>query len=214
MNKMYIAVATTMGTFTLLINPDDFQDDDNTLSDTELFIRATSAVNIFNVFQGWTPDRDITRDPPEYIRLGKAAEIICMRLMNPPTEAPQGNGTELKLRQPAVYGIHGEYLGNHVGIKCVVYITEKQIVYILPVTVNDQPAYTAMRPEALNQQIQLACEYYGLSPSDYVIIPSEIPLTEQEAAEYITDYVEREDPPTRIQGTGKAKAWPGWKDEG
>jgi len=161
---------------------------------------------------GWTPLENPVASPPTAFTIEPGSEVKHIKAyeyqtQGSPAEAP----TEPvgRVRGPFTKTWHSEYLGQKIAVGIVGYEGEHG-TYILPVTVNGQPAINAMKPAALAQQLQLMQDENGIPPTEYEIIIPDVPVDPAEAAEYLKDYAD--DTPTRLDGSGKAKAWQGWNE--
>ncbi|MEG1083958.1 MAG: hypothetical protein RSE04_05910 [Hydrogenoanaerobacterium sp.] len=168
------------------------------------------------VLFGWTPTDDRHADTPTIFAIEDGKRIISTKLYKEPVSNDLFNADETPTLpdKGKVYefGFNGEYLGCKIKIEGYAIRTDTG-EYLLPLAVNGNPAWEAMKPSALSQQVQLWKSSQGVTPTEYRIISTDVPLENDDAIEYLKDYVQEEEPPTKIKGDGKAKPWSGWLDK-
>lgn len=206
-------VITDVGVFVLDINPTEYLDGDSLINLTDLPIILKKSVLSGDWFYGWTPYDDINTTPRSAISIESGAQVKGCKLYEYHPVGVDRFTTEATPTPttPYPFTCFGEYLGNSLKITGVAFKTPTT-EYLLPIFVNDQAATDFMKPAPLSQQIQLCKEAEGLAPTEYLIIIPDVWQTPGAAAEYLVDYVKEAEPTTKVEGGGKAKAWPGWSE--
>lgn len=221
-----VDIFTDVGVYTALLDGNTseaacslaYEIERDTLTETEdrlyhaIDIVRNSIKSLVPLF-GWTPLENPVTVPPMAFSIEPGSEVkhiktYVYQVQERPTETP----TEPVGRVRGLFTKtwHGEYLGQKIAVHIVGYEGDHG-TYLLPVTVNGKPAVTAMKPAALTQQLQLMQDADGIPPTDYEIVIPDVPVDPAEAAEYLKDYAD--DTPTRLEGSGKGKAWYGWGDK-
>jgi len=210
-------VITDIGVFVLEIDPANYGigDTKDPAAAAALLRAIKESVAESEWFNGWTPFEDPNQDPVSVISIESGAQIKAFRLYEYNPVGINGfsaDATPTLTATPYPFTCFGEYLENKLKITGVAFKTPTT-EYLLPVLVNNQPATDYMKPAALSQQIQLCKEAEGVAPTEYLIIIPDVWLDYPVAIEYIADYVKEAEPTTKVEGTGKAKAWDGWNDK-
>ncbi len=210
MSKKRMNVYTDKGIYILLL--DEYPEADGELT-PEAIAEITGDLNVpGTVWKGWTPYDDPATTPPATIAFSVDAAIESIKIYDY-EDVPVADDIEdstVPTDVPVPMFIDLDYLGNKCHTKMVLYYhSGKDVtVDIVPYEINGVPAINALKPA--NIQSMVTTYFSTLYPvSDFRVFVPEVPLTANQAAEYIVN-VNRGT--ADINLTGKAKAWNGWNN--